>query len=141
MTKKEIIGVNKYDYIHRWVEKQLGKPMECWKCHTKEKRTYHWSNISGNYHKDLSDWERLCVPCHFKKDFFKTHCPTGHEFTKENTRINKMGHRVCKKCQNIAHQKWREGLKSTPERLAYLEYRKSYYKDWTTRRRNENSNK
>lgn len=29
----------------------------------------------------------------------KTHCSHGHEFTVENTRITKHGHRVCKQCE------------------------------------------
>ena len=28
----------------------------------------------------------------------KTHCIRGHEFTPENTRIDKRGHRVCRTC-------------------------------------------
>ncbi len=28
-----------------------------------------------------------------------THCPSGHEYTDENTRLNKHGHRVCRICQ------------------------------------------
>ena len=31
----------------------------------------------------------------------KTHCPSGHEYTSENTRLNKRGHRFCRKCQSI----------------------------------------
>jgi len=30
----------------------------------------------------------------------KTHCKRGHEFTAENTRLNKKGHRKCKACEN-----------------------------------------
>jgi hypothetical protein len=32
----------------------------------------------------------------------KTHCINGHEFSPENTRINKFGHRVCLACQKAA---------------------------------------
>ena len=28
----------------------------------------------------------------------KTHCPKGHEYTEENTRISKAGKRVCRQC-------------------------------------------
>ena len=28
----------------------------------------------------------------------KTHCKHGHEFTAENTRLDKKGHRRCKTC-------------------------------------------
>lgn len=40
----------------------------------------------------------------------KTHCIHGHEFTPENTRVAKDGHRRCKTCERIQWQK--------PERLA-----------------------
>lgn len=31
----------------------------------------------------------------------KTHCPRGHEYTEENTRMNAKGHRFCRACQKI----------------------------------------
>jgi len=34
-----------------------------------------------------------------------THCYRGHEFTQENTKINKQGHRRCKKCADILDAK------------------------------------
>lgn len=33
----------------------------------------------------------------------KTHCPRGHEYTSENTRIHKNGARDCKKCAEWRH--------------------------------------
>ena len=33
----------------------------------------------------------------------KTHCPQGHEYNENNTRIKKSGHRSCKECDRIAH--------------------------------------
>ena len=35
----------------------------------------------------------------------KTHCPQGHEYNKKNTRIKKSGHRSCKECDRLAHNK------------------------------------
>lgn len=32
----------------------------------------------------------------------KTHCVKGHEFTEENTRVNKRGHRACRACDREA---------------------------------------
>lgn len=32
---------------------------------------------------------------------FKTHCPAGHEYNKENTHINKYSRRVCRECDRI----------------------------------------
>jgi hypothetical protein len=36
-----------------------------------------------------------------------THCPSGHEFTPENTLWNKHGYRHCRACQRIAGRRWR----------------------------------
>lgn len=46
---------------------------------------------------------------HWKK---KTHCPQGHEYNSENTRLNK-GRRHCKECGRIACMKWYYKNKST----------------------------
>lgn len=40
-----------------------------------------------------------------------THCPSGHEFSESNTRINKEGARICKTCARIACKKWRDKQK------------------------------
>lgn len=34
---------------------------------------------------------------------YKTHCANGHEFTPENTRRSKRGHRVCRACVRSSH--------------------------------------
>lgn len=59
-----------YIAIHQWVNKQLGRPRLCTKCgfSSENGRQFHWANISGKYLRDLSDWVRLCVSCHFKMD-------------------------------------------------------------------------
>lgn len=53
---------------HNWIVRRLGKPQKCEHCGTTKKRMYHWSNISGEYKRDVSDYQRLCVPCHKKYD-------------------------------------------------------------------------
>lgn len=35
----------------------------------------------------------------------KTHCPQGHEYNEKNTRVKKNGHRSCKECDRISHNK------------------------------------
>lgn len=45
----------------------------------------------------------------------KTHCPTGHVYTEDNTWRNTDGHRQCRACHNAAVQRrYREGPKSKP---------------------------
>ena len=58
--------------LHHWVRKQLGKPSNCEHCGLNDKkRMYHWANKSRMYRRDLSDWLRLCVPCHKRYDLGK----------------------------------------------------------------------
>jgi hypothetical protein len=38
----------------------------------------------------------------------KTHCPQGHEFTPENTRLTREGWRQCKPCLREADRRYRE---------------------------------
>ncbi|QZE10860.1 hypothetical protein SEA_CHISANAKITSUNE_96 [Gordonia phage ChisanaKitsune] len=35
-----------------------------------------------------------------------THCPANHEYTEENTYVNK-GRRTCKECQRIRSRRWK----------------------------------
>jgi len=64
------LGVNGYRNIHKWVVKELGQPEECVECGKDglTGRQIHWANLSGEYKKDISDWMRLCVRCHFIRD-------------------------------------------------------------------------
>lgn len=57
-----------YSGVHIWIKKVLGKPQECQYCGTTEKKMYHWANISQEYRREVSDWARLCVPCHSNYD-------------------------------------------------------------------------
>ena len=36
----------------------------------------------------------------------RTHCPSGHEWDAENTRLNKKGARVCRSCTRLAKAKY-----------------------------------
>lgn len=56
-----------YHTIHNWVYKMGGKASKCELCSVKGS-TYHWSNKSGDYKQDMSDWWELCVKCHHKYD-------------------------------------------------------------------------
>ncbi len=56
---------------HAWVYLRLGKPSICDFCKTTIGK-FEWSNISGNYLRDLNDWQRLCISCHRKYDSIRT---------------------------------------------------------------------
>lgn len=59
-----------YFSLHEWIRKKLGKPTQCSNC-LKDGltgRKIHWANKSHEYKRDLTDWIRLCVPCHRKYD-------------------------------------------------------------------------
>lgn len=55
-----------YRALHMWVVRKLGQPDSCINCGKNglTGRKIHWSNISGKYLRDISDWQRLCTPCH-----------------------------------------------------------------------------
>lgn len=59
------VGINA---LHDWVKRKLGTPSNCEYCLTQEDRKYEWSNISQLYKRELSDRQRLCVPCHSSYD-------------------------------------------------------------------------
>jgi hypothetical protein len=59
-----------YSGIHKWINKQLGKPTTCEECKTTNLTGHqiHWANISGKYLRESTDWIRLCATCHVKYD-------------------------------------------------------------------------
>lgn len=56
--------------LHGWVKRKLGRPMKCEFCGFTTDNPYqiHWANRSHAYKRDVTDWLRLCVPCHKKYD-------------------------------------------------------------------------
>lgn len=55
------------DALHFWVIRHKKDPGFCEHCGTKDKKL-EWSNISQQYKRILSDWQRLCRSCHLKYD-------------------------------------------------------------------------
>lgn len=54
-----------YSAVHKWVARNFGSPKFCENCKKIIKgKGIHWSNISGFYLRDRSDWKRLCAYCH-----------------------------------------------------------------------------
>jgi len=56
-----------YSALHYRVEKERGKPKICMACGTQEAKRFEWCNLTGRY-DDVSDYMRMCVPCHRKYD-------------------------------------------------------------------------
>lgn len=54
--------------IHSWIESRKGKPKICELCNTTKAKRFDWANKSGLYKRKFSDWQRLCVTCHFNYD-------------------------------------------------------------------------
>lgn len=117
-----------YAGVHKWISNNWGKADHCEnrEC-LQESNTYHWSNKSGEYHRERDDWHQLCTQCHRFFDTGKpkrkgyvpynytpkpykkrerivdtiTHCRKGHEYTQLNTRWGKReGYdiRICRTC-------------------------------------------
>lgn len=59
-----------YTSIHSWVRRHLGTPDKCEHCLKiiQNKKGINWANKSHEYKRELTDWIRLCVPCHRKYD-------------------------------------------------------------------------
>lgn len=58
------------DAVHKWVIMKLGKPEKCEYCGRDglKGKFIHWANKSQEYKRDLTDWIRLCTPCHSRYD-------------------------------------------------------------------------
>lgn len=89
-----------YEYykVHYWVKKQLGNPRLCDACGVTDWKTYDWANLSGDYKYDLSDWKRMCRPCHFRMDRAKTVCDYGHPLVEGNIYVRPNTRKECLIC-------------------------------------------
>jgi hypothetical protein len=62
-----------YAGVHVWIKRLRGKAVRCEKCFRSDDKTvYDWSNVSGNYLRDLTDWQQLCRACHIRYDDMPT---------------------------------------------------------------------
>lgn len=109
MSKVTELGWKKYDAVHHWLMRRAGYPKRCDNpdCKGISKR-YEWSNISGKYQRELTDWQRLCKSCHA---FFDRNdmCNNGHEYTPQNTyTAPKSGIRQCKICRAEYLRRYKE---------------------------------
>ncbi len=55
-----------YGALHDYVKTYMTKPLNCEMCGKPKKLDI--ANISGEYKRDLRDWEYLCRKCHMEKD-------------------------------------------------------------------------
>jgi hypothetical protein len=52
--------------LHEWIRRRKPKPLLCEKC--KERPPCDLANISGNYKREITDYQWLCRRCHMKGD-------------------------------------------------------------------------
>jgi len=62
---KKIHGFT-YHSLHKWVHENKERVGVCSICN--QKKFTEWSNISGEYHWDLNDFQEVCKKCHKKYD-------------------------------------------------------------------------
>jgi hypothetical protein len=63
MWKGNSVG---YNALHDWIKSKLPKTQLCQHCN--QNPPYDIANKSGQYKRDLSDWEWLCRKCHMESD-------------------------------------------------------------------------
>jgi hypothetical protein len=51
-----------YRSLHQWIQSRKPKPEVCEMCNHFEPK--HLSNVTGEYKRDVNDFQWLCVPCH-----------------------------------------------------------------------------
>lgn len=54
-----------YKALHTWLRRRLPKPSKCGRC---DAPPLDLANVSGEYKRDIADWEWLCRRCHMKTD-------------------------------------------------------------------------
>jgi hypothetical protein len=95
-----------YAAKHMWVGKRFGKADHCEFDPSHVNTRFEWSNISGKYRRERSDWRQLCASCHRKLDW-GDRCRQGHPFTPENTFIYpRTGHRKCRACAREVQRRY-----------------------------------
>lgn len=114
-----------YRTVHKWLQNERGRADEhdCVRC---GRPARHWAydhsdpdervgSDGRTFSNDLSRYQPMCQTCHqqwdrertperFQTDAIadrkrQTACKHGHEFTPENTRIDKNGWRSCRTCK------------------------------------------
>jgi len=63
MWKGDEVGLKA---LHEWIRDHKLKPKFCERC--KKNKPYDLANISGEYKRDINDFEWLCRKCHMESD-------------------------------------------------------------------------
>lgn len=93
--------------IYYWITSRAGKPQKCDNCGaTDSERRYIWTNISGEYKRELSDWKRICVSC-FRRKGDLGYCKNGHRLSKKNIAVRADGTKDCRICHRAAMRRYR----------------------------------
>jgi hypothetical protein len=117
------ISDREYSSIHQWLKRKFGKASKCSfkRCKGRSKN-YHWAlRKNKEYDYKKSNFFQLCVSCHAKYDETpeklekmrnnpnskKTHCPHGHEYTKENVILTNGKYRNCRICNGRGRDRWK----------------------------------
>jgi hypothetical protein len=119
-----------YAGLQQWIARKRGTPRLCEQCGTTTAKRYHWVPISGERKRDLADWQRLCMSCHWKvigkvpvppsrlgkrrPNGYKKGRPrkdNGHRFQKGQVPHNKG--KAMPEIQGANHPAWKGGV--TPE--------------------------
>lgn len=108
------------DYVHRFVYRALVEPIPDGKeidhqCHNADpscpsdasclhRRCANPGHLEAVTHRENMDRS----PNHLaNKNRLKTHCPHGHPYDKDNTRLTPHGGRACRACNRAAQQRFR----------------------------------
>ncbi len=87
ISQSKLIKNPSHSALHKWVKRWKGKANCCKVCGQDEQgRKYEWANLSGEYKRDLDDYEMMCVPCHRKfdnNDKLYLHSPLYNKYTKK----------------------------------------------------------
>lgn len=113
--------ITSYQMVHQRVHALYGKAVEhrCVECGKPAvKWAYNRSGIGEQaatkngwpivYSTDTEQYDPCCGSCARRRDQPppKTHCKRGHEFTEDNTYVDKRGSRTCRTCRREWHLHW-----------------------------------
>lgn len=102
-----------YTMVHDWARSEFGRPQLCENCGSTRDQRYCWANISGQYHRERSDWKRLCYTCHKRYDSGRNYwrdefCKNGHRLVLTNLKLEKRKstYLACRECIRTTGRNW-----------------------------------